>query len=168
MIDRRDGFTLIELLVTIVIMTILLTLVVVNLRSSQATARDEERKTDINIIAQQLEDYYAGNNGGEAGRYPAVGQMDGKDAIRSTLRDIDIKALQAPGTTGDAISLMVATNNSSTQSPPVNTYIYQPLTSSGQLCTEDSSYIEDECRRYVLYYQLETVPGVQTLISKNQ
>lgn len=59
---RNAGFTLIELLITITIMVILLTLTVVALRGNQANARDEKRKTDVAVIAQQLEDYYRTGN----------------------------------------------------------------------------------------------------------
>ncbi len=55
---RRRGFTIVELVIVITIMAILLTLGVVNLRSAQANARDTERKTDIESIAQHLETYY--------------------------------------------------------------------------------------------------------------
>lgn len=63
----KNGFTLIELLITITIMAVLLTLTVVSLRSSQAVARDEERKTDVAAIAQALENYYDGDINTEAG-----------------------------------------------------------------------------------------------------
>ena len=77
---RHEGFTLIELLITITIMVILLGLTVVNLRSSQATARDEERKTDVNIIARHLEVFYdSGTDDGATdvlARYPSTSVMD--------------------------------------------------------------------------------------------
>lgn len=52
------GFTLIEILVTIVIMVILLTLAVANLRSTQIQARDTERRNDVESIARGLEQRY--------------------------------------------------------------------------------------------------------------
>lgn len=55
---KSRGFTIVELIVTITIMAILLTLGVVNLRSSQANARDAERKTDIESLATNLETFY--------------------------------------------------------------------------------------------------------------
>jgi prepilin-type N-terminal cleavage/methylation domain-containing protein len=69
--ERRAGFTLIELLITITIMVVLLTLSVVSLRANQAYARDEERKSDVAVIAQQLETYYrAGSD--EATALPTI------------------------------------------------------------------------------------------------
>lgn len=56
---NRRGFTIIELVIVITIMGILMTLGVVNLRSSQANSRDTERRLDIDTIAQHLESYYS-------------------------------------------------------------------------------------------------------------
>lgn len=164
----RAGFTLIELLITITIMVILLTLAVVSLRSNQAHARDEERKTDVAVITQQLETYYqSGSDAASvvAGKYPPTTAMNSEATIKTTLRDIDTKTLRAPDVpTSSPISLTVAANNSSSQSPATNTYIYQPLTSTGDLCTSVSS----ECRKFVIYYALETDAAVQKVLSKNQ
>ncbi|MEI6850832.1 MAG: type II secretion system protein [Candidatus Saccharibacteria bacterium] len=55
---NRRGFTIVEFIIVISIMSILLILGVVNLRSSQANGRDVERKVDVETIAQQLETYY--------------------------------------------------------------------------------------------------------------
>lgn len=55
---RRRGFTIIELVIVITIMAILLTLGVVNLRGTQASARDSERTTKAESIAQHLEAFY--------------------------------------------------------------------------------------------------------------
>jgi prepilin-type N-terminal cleavage/methylation domain-containing protein len=55
---NRRGFTIVELVIVIAIMAVLLTLGVVNVRASQIDARDAERKTDIETIAQHLETFY--------------------------------------------------------------------------------------------------------------
>lgn len=155
---RHAGFTLIELLVTISILTILLVLVVINLRSSQATARDEERKSDIAEIQQQLESYYR-----TAGTYPYTGLMDTEAHITTNLRDISVKqALYAPGSS--TLSLSNTANASTTQSPTISQYFYQPIDTSGNLCTSSSA----DCRKYTLYYALETVSGTQSVRSINQ
>ena len=78
---RRPGFTLVELLITITIMVILLALVVVSLRSTQANARDEKRKTDTANIARGLERRYVEGNpiatssSIEKGSYPGGNEM---------------------------------------------------------------------------------------------
>lgn len=164
---RRDGFTLIELLITITIMVVLLTLSVVSLRANQINARDEERKADIGIIGQQLENYY--RSGGDdpmytAGEYPPTAYLNSETNVIAALRDINVKALRAPNIADSSpISLIVATTNT-TQTPTEGQYIYQPLTSSGALCGVST----DECRKFILYYKLESDSVIQTLTSKNQ
>lgn len=164
---RGVGFTLVELLITMTIMVILLTLAVVNLRSNQATARDEERKADVTAIAQQLETYYKSGSDNamyNAGEYPPTSYVNSEDTVKAALRDLDPRALRAPSVADTApMSFTIAANNAA-QTPTTSTYIYQPLTSSGSLCTAAS----DECRKFILYYALETDSNVQKIMSKNQ
>jgi prepilin-type N-terminal cleavage/methylation domain-containing protein len=167
---RRAGFTLIELLITITIMVILLTLTVVNLRGNQANARDEERKTDVAAIAQQLETFY--QSGSDAlltkGVYPPTNAMNNEATVKSTLRDLDFKNLRGPLTANtDPISLIVATTAATPTLASLNngsTYIYQPLDTSNALCTTSAQ----ECRKFNLYYTLETDATVKTITSSHQ
>lgn len=64
----RAGFTLVELMVVIVILGILATLFLGNFTTSQAKARDAQRKSDLNQIMRALEAY---NN--DKGSYPPAG-----------------------------------------------------------------------------------------------
>ena len=165
---RHAGFTLIELLITITIMVILLTLSVVTLRANQANARDEERKTDASVIAQQLENYFTSGSDNAVtyapGEYPPTQYMNTEAGIRLALRDIDPKVLRAPGVSdASPVSLTVA-SDIAVPAPTIGTYIYQPLTTAGALCQAPS----DECRKFTLYYALETNPAVQSIVSKNQ
>jgi prepilin-type N-terminal cleavage/methylation domain-containing protein len=166
--DRRAGFTLIEVLITISIMTILLTLAVISLRANQATARDDERSGDVTVIAQQLESYYKSGSSPIAtyppGEYPPTDLMNTEANIRIALRDLDTKALRAPGVaTTSPISFTVATNTTE-PSPDTNTYVYMPLTRTGTLCQTAAQ----ECYKFTLYYKLENNAAVQKIMSKNQ
>lgn len=167
---RNAGFTLVELLITMTIMTILLVLVVVSLRSNEANARDEERKTDVTILAQQLENYYeAAVDSGDAGTYPSTIAVDTESEVKGILPDLDPKALRAPDVAdSSAMSFTVATSSSSTQSPTISSYIYQPLRSDGSLCNTNDEGAASECRKFILYYTLENVAGTQTVKSKHQ
>lgn len=161
---RSDGFTLIELLITMIIMAILMTVAVVNLRGTQANARDEERKSDVAVIARNIEMYYNTGNGvtsNRLGHYPGTSDMSTEDKIKTTLRDIDTAALRAPGVASTATASLANAVSANAPTPTVNDYIYQPLTSSGTLCTT-------LCTKFVLYYQLEKVADVQMIVSKNQ
>jgi prepilin-type N-terminal cleavage/methylation domain-containing protein len=166
--NRKSGFTLVEILVTIVIMVILLTLSVVNLRSNQITARDDQRKSDVLAIAQQLENYYKlGSDNEPAGQYPPTDNMGTETEIKNSLRDIDANVLRSPNVAAtDPISLIIATDTDPVlPAPTVGTYVYQPLQSDGSLCGSAG----DECRKFNLYYMLESEPSVvKKVISKNQ
>jgi prepilin-type N-terminal cleavage/methylation domain-containing protein len=163
---RRAGFTIIELLITMTIMVILMALAVVSLRSSQATARDEARKTDVAVIAQQLENYYKSGSDASAstGSYPPTQSINTEAEVRSVLRDLDPKAIRAPGVADTSTMSFAVATGTTAPTPTVNDFIYQPLTASGALCQTTS----DECRNFTLFYQLETNATVQTVTSKHQ
>lgn len=61
-----SGFTLVELLVVIAIIGILATLVLLQLGSARAKARDTQRITAVNQIRSAVEQYYE-----DTGAYPA-------------------------------------------------------------------------------------------------
>lgn len=62
----QKGFTLLELLIVIVIIFVLAIVIVPNLISGPARARDSQRKADLRTIKTALESYYTNNNS-----YPA-------------------------------------------------------------------------------------------------
>ena len=92
------------------------------------------------------------------------------------LRDIDVNSITAPGVKDPAKSFTSATTNTQTTAgiipQPFITadvldqynYIYQPLQSDGTLCTTALQ----ECRKFNLYYRLETDNTINMVTSKNQ
>lgn len=169
----RRGFTVVELIIVITIMGILLVLGVVNLRGSQISARDAERKADVEAIALHLESFYTNGRDGSTtlGRYPSTGLVTSPAAtsIQTNLRDIDLKSVMAPGITDPANTLIIATNTTQTTAgilpqPTIDQYIYQPLQQDGTLCTSGAQM----CQKYNLYYRLETDNTVYMVTSKNQ
>lgn len=152
------GFSVVEILVVIIVMAILLTLAVVNVRSTQVNARDSERTVDVENIALTLERFHAANHsGGFSQTYP--GTMDFSSAyVTKFINDnIHESSLRAPGVESDEpISLISATNNDTspanvTPTLTLKTYIYQPLTANGDLCPT----LDSPCRRFNIYYRLE-------------
>ena len=60
---REKGFTLVELLVVIAIIGVLATLVLLQLGTARARARDTKRITDVNQIRTAVEQYYEDHSG---------------------------------------------------------------------------------------------------------
>lgn len=166
--NRRAGFTLIELLITITIMVALMALAVITLRGNQIAARNEQRTTDIDSIAQQLESYYdAGSDPITTyppGEYPSTDMLNTEANIKLALRDLDVKLLRAPDvSSASPISLTMATNTTE-PTPNESTYVYMPLTGTGTLCSSAAQ----ECRKFTLYYKLEGNATIQKKTSKSQ
>lgn len=174
--SRQRGFTLIEILVVIVIMGILLLLSVVNLRSTQAQARDQERIADVANIARHFEGLYStgatSTSGyqGAAGSYPNKATVDNALAAAdptTILGPIDSKNLRAPNVTAPTWSLTTATIMG-TQTPTPSQYIYVPYafdnTGTEVLCIDSSL----SCRRFEIYYQTEVDSIVRKVDSKYQ
>lgn len=168
----KKAFTIVELVITITIMGILLGLAFVNLSSSQEKSRDEERQADVDAIAIHLETYYrSGSDTTSGGSYPSTTMMADESAIKSTLRDIEVKSLTSPDVESVSNTMKVATNATQsttgvTPQPSASHYVYQPLAWSGSawtLCTGSS-----ECRRYNLYYRLESDNTVYVVESQHR
>lgn len=167
----RRGFTIVELIITITIMGILLTLAVVNVGTTQAKARDDARKADIEAIASNLESFYISgtDNSTNFARYPSLGLIGPAATIMVSLRDADMSSFLPPGTTDVTQTFLAANNNSQTTTgidpmPTKDQYVYQPIKSDGSLCASG----DIDCRRYNLYYRLESDNTVYKYSSKNQ
>jgi len=163
---KSSGFTLIELLVTITIMVVLLTLSVVMLRGGQIDARDEKRTTDATVIAQQMENRYISGGNASVGRgsYPPTTTVDTESEVLSVLRDLDKKALRAPDVPDSSPMSFSVASGSGTQTPSINSYIYQPLTASGNICQSSGA----ECVKFKMWYRLEVDSSVKQIQSRNQ
>lgn len=168
---KRRGFTIVELIITIAIMGILMTLAVVNLNASQIKARDDERASDVQAIALALENFYVSGTDTftSVSRYPTTAITTDYDTTKSFLRDIDDKSLMAPGVTNTTDTFTPATNNIQTEAgvlpqPTTAQYVYQPIMTTGALCTTGNT----DCRKFNLYYRSEADNAVHRITSKNQ
>lgn len=176
---KRSGFTIVELIITIAAIGVLLTLAVVNLNDTQVNARDAERQGDVEAIALQLEKYYANEDSASSGAYdmsggsyPAVINISDETAFKTALPDIEPKLVRAPGVEiNDPKSLIPAANTATsptavTPQPTYSTYVYQPLRKDGTLCTQILQ--KGDCRRFNLFYRLESDNTVRVITSKHQ
>jgi len=186
--NRRAGFTLIELLITITIMAILMTVAVFSLRSVQADARDEKRKTDIDSISKGLEQRYANGNPRatstdiQKGSYPGTNEMlHGMGWDRTGYTPLQIiggylpellpgtskDTFIPPGSGSFTISCVSSCQPAETQSvintaTTTSTYVYEPVNAAGNVCSDNA------CIRYNLYYRTEKDNVVHKVMSKRQ
>lgn len=159
------GFTIVELLITLTIMVILITLATVNLMATLANGRDVERETDVQNILVFQEGMYIRNSGVY---FPTPATGTGAESFYT---NIDKNNLRAPGFTGTGSSLVAASNTDQTTAgvrpiPTKDTYVYQPLTSSGALCT--SAATPWLCRKFNIYFMRESDGVIVKMSSKNQ
>lgn len=173
---NRRGFTVVEMIITVTIMGILLLLAVVNVNTSQVKARDDERRTDVEAIAANLESFFnvGTNNSTFFGRYPSTGLIGSETTIKNSLRDADIEAFLAPGQTDVESSFIVSTNTGNASSiqttagvlpqPTISQYVYQPIKTDGSLCLPG----DIDCRKFNIFYRLESDNVVYKITSKNQ
>lgn len=163
---QTRGFTVVELVIVITIMSILLILALVNVRSTQIQARDSERHVDVQNIATALESFHDKLIEGRQYTYPASAisisnrQMAPLESALKHVKDsAGSGSLYAPGVdeaTQD-VSLVMAMNASQTATsvspaPTTTTYVYQALTADNTLCIYNSNVT---CAKYNIFYQLE-------------
>lgn len=172
---RSHGFTLIELLVTISVMMILITLAVVNLRSTQVDARDSDRKSDVESISRQLDSLYKTGYPSTVNltqySYPSqatiVDDTASRQAIFSVLPGGALVDPLSSATSSVVKATDLNTGLISTGATPVtpfpsqtNPYVYQPISTTGVLCTTTAL----TCRSYNFYYWSELTPTTAVVI----
>lgn len=175
----RRGFTIVELVIVLTIMGILLAIAVVNINASQVNSRDSERKADIEAIGMALEAYYSNEDSASSGTYdmpgdsyPSTASFTNDASFKTAFPDIDPKSVRAPDIeTTSPRSLIAATNSTATTAgvlpqPTIDTYVYQPITKTGSLCTQ--ILVKGDCRRFNLYFRLESDNSVQMVTSRHQ
>lgn len=169
----NKGFTILELSVVIIVIGVLATITLGLSADVKKSAEDQERSEDVASIVRRLEQAYTGQEIGGPG-YPSTAEfLDDISTKLGTAKRIDPESLKAPGTTGS--SSVVAATSSSTSAPisggPSTTqYVYQPLTSSGSLCTSDPSInsAATTCVRFNIYYRNAKTNTVITVRSFHQ
>ena len=166
--NRVDGFTIIELIIVIVIIGILLTVGVVGPIGAVASSRDSERADDAAAIARLLElDYNSQAVGSPS--YPSSSVfMNDISTSSGTAAGADPAIFKAPGATSSSVVSTTATaapNPTDSSAAALNTYVYQPLTSTNQPCSAGAQ----KCVSFRVYYRNEvTKPVITVLTSLHQ
>lgn len=186
MMRKRDtGFTIVELIVTITILVILTTLVVVRLRMTQASGRDQERDIDTTTLAKGLEVYYENGNTSTntpRGYYPGATQIIAATATDPPFTEFlegvpaisyaapDIEATDSFGIDPNYATAAAGENTdgsySDTQARTLlqtYPYLYQPLRRNNTFCV---NYVD--CVKFNIYYLEETTDTVVKIRSKHQ
>ena len=157
---KQRGFTVTELLIVIVIMSILLILAVVNVRSTQVQARDNERHADVENISVVLDRFHKNtHNNRWRNTYPGTTNMMTPYITNYLRSNLGQGSQHAPGVdVNGPTSIVIATNNNQTTTgvrplPTISTYVYQPLTPTNAVCTTYAA--TTPCIKYNLFYRLE-------------
>lgn len=146
---KMYGFTVVELVVVIVIIGILATISALQFSGVMQNSRDTERKTDINAIASQIEQYYSRNGG-----YPS----------RENLNNSSFRSGNRLSSGGNNSWFVDPSNKSNTTlsstSSPTNTYSYIPQPDGCASPTDGSgsqSGTINPCKTYTLIARLEVL-----------
>ncbi len=89
--NNYSGFTVVEIIIVIVVIGILTGLVTNSFGGLQDDARDSERKTDIQSLATDLENYYS-----DFGMYPTLANLQDSDWVDDNLTGVDGDTLVDP------------------------------------------------------------------------
>lgn len=151
--SRSFGFTVIEIAVVLTISVLLLTTASMSLASAEKKNRDNERSNDIAMMAQCLEN-----------KYLATQEFFG------TIADMEKCPKATDFMTPPRVSapaVVLATNATATTTgvrpvPTKDSYVFQPLTSTGVLCVAPSTV---PCAKYNLFYLTESDQVVQKVSS---
>ncbi len=152
--NRSKGFTIVELLIVIVVIAILATLVIVTFTGIQQRARNSQRQTDVNAVAQHLEAFYADN-----GYYPSLAQLQDPDFITNSLRGLPDDALTDPRTPAADIT---SSKTGILGTADGDHYGYE-ATPSTPVC--DNAAAATQCTGYTITADLEG--GTDTYVKKS-
>ena len=158
------GFTIVELTIVMVVVAILAVISLSTIPGALVSARDSERRSDIQALARYFEKRYKEN---ASTSFPTYSTTTGLNTDVSKLESGGQNlVLRAPGRSTSSLIAATSTNDQSALVDK-NTYIYQPFTSSGALCTVATQ--ASPCVRFKIWYKLEKgTPLVQVVDSRYQ
>ncbi|MFZ1301134.1 MAG: prepilin-type N-terminal cleavage/methylation domain-containing protein [Candidatus Microsaccharimonas sp.] len=160
---KNGGYTIVEVAVVIAVIGILATVTLFSVRGLDVKANDRERESDATSIARQVELVYNNQTLGTP-TYPGTTSVDATSTRDSIFGGKQADITRAPSQT--SFSIVKATNATATTAgvlpqPTKTTYVFQPLTLAGALCSSS-------CSKFNLYYYQESTNTVVMIKSLKQ
>lgn len=90
---QEKGFTIIELMVVTLVILGLGFLMFNSLSDVRGRGYDTERRSDVNLLSQQLEFYY---DLGETSTYPTLANLQDENWVKENLKGLEAEALTDP------------------------------------------------------------------------
>lgn len=146
-IKNQHGFTVLELLFIVVVIGLLAALVLSTRASVMRNQRDQQRRSDIQAISKQLENYNVENS-----NYPTLADLNSPTWRTANMKALDTNVLRDPSS---ATSLLVA-------KPAAKAYSYDATAADGGPCDNKTKF----CAHYTLTATLEG-PGLQKTFVKS-
>lgn len=190
---NRRGFSVVELAIVIALIGILSLLLFASLRSSQVSARDDERRAKAEIIANSLESLHKAGNPSQnqtPGLYPNIATINAaisSSQLTSLLPNIDDSTVTFSWSSDSSVKLktIVPSSGLSNRNNTENMSIIEPLVALDQFAYEPLRHVTSgsttdndqwaycqlsthDCRRFNLYYRTEADDAVQVIRSVQQ
>lgn len=194
---KLRGFTIVEVSVVIVLIVVITTLGVASLRSSQISARDDERQVKAETLARALESFYRNGDpsrGINPGRYPTGVELsqaisggyitewlDNSDSsfLRFSWQNTGENNIHILGTTKtperditeDPARIQSAVNTGKLVYEPMAIYkgsIFPGDTDPWSSCYNFYLTYITTCNRYNIYYKKESDNTIVTIRSERQ
>lgn len=163
-ISNAHGFTIIELSIVIAIISTLAAISFAYIPSAQVNARNSERTSDAKTLARFFEQRYREQASLTYPSYPSTSSFPTEInlLINGGLKESAI----APGQTANSV-ILAANNGDLSSVVTIQSYIYQPFSPNGTLCTTSSA--NSPCTRFKIWYKNEaTTPEVRVVESRYQ
>jgi type II secretory pathway pseudopilin PulG len=146
--NNNHGFTIIEALIVLVLIIGLLIIIIAGYSGVQTKNRNSKRETNIKLIHNALEQYYAQYN-----QYPTLAELNNSSWVANNLKNLNPSILKDPSGKSEELSFY----------PKKNTYSYTVTSISGSQCNNTTI----KCGQYILTAELEGGSGKFTDSSLN-
>ncbi len=140
---KQDGFTILELIAVTLVIGLLVTLLLVTLSGIKQSTRNNQRQTDIDLVASHLETYNARNT-----FFPMLADINDAEFVRKELKGLDREATRDPSATSEKADYQFVGGDATETK-----YGYVPTKDDGSKC--NNKVAGDECTKFTLSYQEE-------------